>query len=120
MKITILTHTEQVPGFRQLMASLSGSFKTPLDCSYYESYDDFIRGFPRDTSQAVIVARRGADGMECARNARLMRPSVPLVWLSDDRGFGIESYRIGCTYFSAERVTEELMSAVISKCKSCN
>ncbi len=103
-------------GFEQLMAALSNTLKTPLDCYYYETYDDFIKGFPRDTSQAVIVARRGADGMECARNAKLMQPAIPLVWLSDDPGFGIESYRIGCAFFSAEAISEKLLSTALNKC----
>ncbi len=120
MKITIFTHAEEVPGFEQLMAALSNARGMPLECNYYETYDDFIKGFPRDKSQAVIVARRGADGMECARNAKLMRPSVPLVWLSNDNGFGVESYRIGCAFFSAEPLTHELLSTALARCKSQN
>ncbi len=118
MKITIFTHDEEVGRFEKLTAELSCSSKRPLECVYYVTYDDFIKGFPMDESQAVVVARRGADGMECARNARLMQPTVPLVWLSDDEGFGTESYRIGCAYFSAGQITEDLLSTALNRCEN--
>ncbi len=117
MKITVLAHSEEVPHLERMIMSLAGESKAPLDCKFYESYDDFIKGFPKDTSQAVVVARRGADGMECARNARLIQPEVPLVWLSDDEGFGTESYRIGCVFFSAESITENLLSSALHRCE---
>ncbi len=117
MRITVLTHTGEVHGLEQLISALAGTLGVSHDCRFYETYDDFIREFPREASQAVIIARRGADGMECARNARLMRPTVPLVWLSDDAGFGIESYRLGCAFFSAEPISEALLSTALERCR---
>ncbi len=118
MRITVLTHKESVQGIRNLLTTLSDREGALYECAFYDQYDDFIRAFTQDQSQVVIVARKGADGMECARSARRMRPSVPLVWLSDDGGFGVESYRIGCAYFSTEAITESLLSTAIERCRT--
>ncbi len=119
MIITIFTHKEQVQSFEELISSLSKS-GSPFECKIYDTYDDFIAGYPQDNASAVIVARRGADGMESARNAKIMQPNIPLIWFSDDEGFGVESYRIGCTYFSAEPLTEKLLCAALARCKNAS
>ncbi len=116
MKITILTHKEERKALSQLVSSLSSTVPKPFDCVFYEKYDDFIKGFSKDTGQAVIVARRGADGMECARTAKLMQPNVPLIWFSNDHSFGVESYRIGCAFFSAEAITETVLLTALKRC----
>ncbi len=116
MKVAIFTHSQDVPRFEQLMAAVDREISA-AEYVMYDSYDDFISEFPRQESQALIVARRGADGMESARNAKIMQPHVPLVWLSDDPGFGVESYRIGCSYFSAEPVTQDLLAAALARCR---
>ncbi len=116
LKLTVFTHREEAAEFKELINSLSDSREISLECNYYDNYDDFIRGFPRDESQAVIVARRGADGMECARNARLMCPHIPLIWFSNDKAFGIESYRLGCAFFSAEPITEKTLKTALLRC----
>ncbi len=115
MKITVFTHTEQAKDFAAMLTALSRD-RALLQYRLFETYDDFIQGFTQEESQAVIVARRGADGMESARNAKLLQPSVPLVWLSDDPGFGVESYRIGCAFFSSEPITESLLKLALRKC----
>ncbi len=116
MLITVFTHKEAVPDFEKLVATLA-SGASPLVCKIYDTYDDFIAGFPQDDASAVIVARHGADGMESARSAKIMQPDVPLIWFSDDQDFGVESYRIGCDYFSADAVTETLLTAALARCR---
>lgn len=117
MFITIFTHKEQVQYFEELMTALSRA-GSPFECKIYDTYDDFIAGYPQDNASAVIVARRGADGMESARNAKIMQPNVPLIWFSDDQGFGVESYRIGCAYFSADAVTASLLTIALERCEN--
>lgn len=117
MKITVFTHKEEIPRYEKLLLALANE-TIPLEYIVYDDYDDFISGFSQGESQAVIVARRGADGMECARNAKVLKPDIPLIWFSDDQGFGVESYRISCAYFSAEPITETLLSTALARCKS--
>ncbi len=83
---------------------------------YYEDYDSFIRELPRQRCDMVIVARNGADGMEGAFAVRDLLPRVPLVWFSDDNGFGPQSYRVGCEYFAPRPITDEQMHRALSRC----
>ncbi len=119
MLISIFTHREQAERIEELITALPKA-ELPVACKIYENYDDYITGFPQDNASAVIIARRGADGMESARNAKIMQPNVPLIWFSDDNGFGVESYRIGCAYFSAAPITEEILSTALSRCKNAS
>ncbi len=82
----------------------------------FEHYDDFISELPASECHVTIVAMDGAGGMESARAAKILLPEVPLIWLSDDRGFGPESYRVGCSYFSAEPITEALLRTALERC----
>ncbi len=118
MTITVFTHREQKQALAQVLSAISARAH-PLDLKFYDTYDDFISSLAcdaKDIGHAVIVARHGADGMESARNAKLMCPDIPLVWLSNDEGFGIESYRIGCAFFSTEEITEALMQTALGRC----
>ncbi len=87
---------------------------------FYPSYDEFLSGLPKSECTAVIVAGEGASGMESARAAKILLPDVPLVWLSSDKGFGPESYRIGCTYFSYSPITEKIINNALDKCDKEN
>ncbi len=117
MVVSIFSDTDKVEIFVKLLSTLS--FRSSL-LSYkmYDNYDDFIVGLPSDNCRAVIIARKGADGMESARNAKLIRPDIPLVWFSDDHGFGVESFRIGCAYFSADTLCEERLYTALERCES--
>ena len=51
------------------------------------------------TADLIIVLADGADGMEGVIAAKNADGDTPVIWLSDDEGFGAQSYRLGCTYF---------------------
>ncbi len=78
-------------------------------CILFDDYDEFIGGLSSSGCQMMVVARPGAEGMESVRAARILLPEVPLLWFSDDKGFGPESFRAGCSYFTAEPLTEDLV-----------
>ncbi len=85
---------------------------------FYGNYDDFIRELPRSRCDAVIVAHKGATGMQAVRAAKILLFRVPIVWLSDDSAFLEESYNNGCAYFSADPITETLLSAALNRCRA--
>ncbi len=115
MKLTVLTHREEKDLIEEMLASLSEGDNSPHECKFYVTYDDFIAGFPQDRSHAVIIARKGADGMESARAAKLLCPKIPILWFSDDNGFGIESFRIGCSYFTADPIKKEKLQTLLKR-----
>ncbi len=116
MKISVFTYKEDIERIERFFSELLEENSIFHSWTFYDNYDDFIFGFQNDNSHAALIARRGADGMESVRAARLLKPSTSLIWLSDDNGFGTESFRIGCQYFSAEPITKKLLSNALSRC----
>ena len=64
----------------------------------------------------VIVLADGAAGMESVYRSRQRRPSLPVFWFSDDREFGMQSFRLGCAYFSTKPVTPEKIKLALRRC----
>lgn len=64
----------------------------------------------------VIVLADGAKGLECVFRTKECRPSLSVFWFSDDREFGMQSYRLNCAYFSTKPVTEEKLHHAIRRC----
>lgn len=64
----------------------------------------------------VVVLADGAAGMESVYRSRQRRPNVPVFWFSDDREFGMQSYRLGCAYFSTKPVTPEKIACALRRC----
>ncbi len=82
----------------------------------YRDYDGFIAGLGESPPAAVVVMRDGAEGMEGVIAAKDTLKDVPVVWFSDDNGFGVQSYRLGCAYFHEKPISPEILSAAIAKC----
>ncbi len=89
----------------------------PAQCIQYRTYDEFIGSVTASGCRVMVVAQPGAKGMEGVRAARVLLPEVPLLWFSDDKGFGPESYRAGCSYFSAEPLTPALVERAFHRIK---
>ena len=64
----------------------------------------------------VLVALSGALGMEAATRIREEYPNKPLIWCSDDRLFGIHSYRLHCAMFLLLPITAEQVAAALTRC----
>ncbi len=112
LKFAIFADAERKAAIKQQLPLVR-----PTDAGiFYRSYDDFLSGLSNCSCDAVLVAQAGAIGMESVRAARILLPATPLIWLSDDRGFGPESYRAGCSYFSTAPITQELLDHAIKQC----
>ena len=82
----------------------------------YPDYDSFITGLGESPPDCIVIAMDGADGMEGVIAARNTCGQVPVVWFSNDGGFGAQSYRLGCAYFHEKPVSPRVLSAAIAKC----
>lgn len=82
----------------------------------YPDYDSFLAGLDADPPDCVIIAMNGAEGMEGVIAARNTCRNAPILWFSDDGGFGAQSYRLGCTYFHQKPMSPEILSEAIGKC----
>ncbi len=112
MKICIFANEHKHTCLQELLKSHSEN------CIFYEDYDEFIDRLPQENGDILIVARDGADGMESVRAAKVLLPNIPLIWFSDDKGFCPESYRVGCNYFSAAPISEEIIKKALKRCES--
>ncbi len=115
MKIAILTDAARAHLLQEMLGSIPVPGRDPR-CTHFHSYDDFIDGLSQEGFHLTIVAQDGASGMESVRAAKILQPEVPLIWLSDDKAFGPESYRVGCAYFSAGPITRELLQSALQRC----
>lgn len=93
------------------------------DCRYrnicikgFSDYDSFISNLGEGPPELVLVTADGAAGMEGVIAAKSLLKNVPVVWFSNDSGFGAQSYRLGCAYFHPKPVSAEILSAAIAKC----
>ncbi len=111
MKLAIFAE----PGRQSYLAPL---VKARAESVFYDDYDRFIRALSQGDWDAVLVAHKGAAGMQSVRAARILLRQVPVAWLTDDGGFVEESYRVGCTFFSAEVITQDLILAALQRCES--
>lgn len=64
----------------------------------------------------MIVLADGAAGMESVYRSWQRRPALPVFWFSDDRDFGMQSYRLNCAYFSTKPITEEKLLHAVRRC----
>lgn len=65
---------------------------------------------------AAVVWKEGASGMEIANHVRGLNRTVPLVWISDDTGFAIHSYRLWTKAFLSQPVSEEEIASALLRC----
>lgn len=78
-------------------------------------YETFVREL--DTADLIVVLANGADGMEGVIAAKNADRDTPVIWLSDDEGFGAQSYRLGCTYFHKKPIPLEKLKEALHKCR---
>ncbi len=111
MKLVVFADEERQRFLKPILSARGGY-------ALHDSYDSFIRALPQGPWDAVLVAHKGAAGMQSVRAARILLQRVPVVWFSDDSGFLEESYRMGCVFFSAEAITQDQLWAALARCES--
>ncbi len=110
MKIAIFSDLQQKLHLESLISGLGLPGVEPRYI-HYPTYDDLIAELPESGCDLTIIASGGASGMESARAVKILLPHIPLIWLSDDKAFGPESFRLGCSFFSAAPITKELLKS---------
>ena len=98
------------------LSAIPGRHGNTISVVGYPDYDSFITGLRESSPNGIVVAMDGADGMEGVIAAKNLCESVPVLWFSNDNGFGVQSYRLGCAYFHQKPVSPQILSAAIAKC----
>jgi hypothetical protein len=89
----------------------------PLQYKYTDDYDDFLSYLSEEEPQAVFILADGAIGMEGVIAVKNFYPMCPVVWISNDKGFGIQSYRLGCVFFAEKPLTERTTRLAFQRVK---
>ena len=82
----------------------------------YAKYDGFVAALSQNPPDCIVIMASGANGMEGVIAAKSICRSAPVLWFSDDDGFGVQSYRLGCAYFHKKPVSPQVLSAAIARC----
>lgn len=113
MKIVIYGHGHEREEFCSLLEIQASLAFRQSEYKFCEDYDDFIKTLSDGEYDLIIVAVDGAIGMEGVIASKNIRPDTAVIWFSDDKAFGAQSYRLGCSYFSVKPVTDEALSNAI-------
>ena len=70
----------------------------------------------RGCCDAVLIALPGALGMESAIGVRGIDERIPLVWISDDEVFAMQSYRLKTRMFLSFPTTEKQVADALERC----
>lgn len=110
-------------GTKEDKSELTRAISVSAELSYrkvsiedHSDYDGFLAELGVGSPDCIIVAMDGAAGMEGVIAARNVCRDVPILWFSDDGGFGAQSYRLGCAYFHKKPLSPETLSLAIAKC----
>lgn len=77
-------------------------------------YESFVGECAK--ADLIVVLANGANGMEGVIAVKNTDRNKPVIWLSDDEGFGVQSYRLGCTYFHKKPIPIERLRDALIKC----
>ena len=102
--------------FINSLAALSDWSYRKIQVKNCSNYDSFIISLKESPPDGIVITMDGADGMEGVIAAKSLCESVPVLWFSNDNGFGVQSYRLGCAYFHQKPVSPQILSAAIAKC----
>ena len=102
--------------FARAFAAMPDLCYRKIGINGHHDYDSFIAALSESPPDCIVIAMDGADGMEGVIAARSVCKNVPVLWFSDDNGFGVQSYRLGCAYFHKKPVSPQILSAAIAKC----
>ncbi len=103
MRVLLCGEKKECEEIRELIKSLYFCVSETVIVDDYEK----IHRYVVDISPAVaIVCDSGAMGMESVHRIK-ESGDVPIFWFSDDRGFAVQSYRLGCSYFGVKPVSAE-------------
>ena len=81
-----------------------------LEFGFADNYDGFLSTLKEAVSDVVIVLANGAEGMEGVIASKSLDEKIPVIWFSDDKGFGVQAHRLDCVYFATKPVTDEKLA----------
>ncbi len=78
-----------------------------IEHTIVDDYENIHQSVIDGDADVAVIVENGAGGMEAVYRIRESGCNIPVFWFSDDRDFAVQSYRLGCAYFSTKPVTAE-------------
>lgn len=117
MNVLIYGNTREKELIIQHMKSQACMAFRLLHFSQTEDYDEFVDNLQSDEPDLIFVTMDNAAGMEGVIAVKNLYPDTPVVWLSNDKNFVAQSYRLGVDYFSVKPIDEKMMNLAITRCQ---
>lgn len=86
-----------------------------LKYTIVDDYENIHQSLVDSGADVAVVVENGAGGMEAVYRIKESGSNIPVFWFSDDRDFAVQSYRLGCAYFSAKPVTAEKIQKAFTR-----
>ena len=118
MNILVFGSEDEIEHFLDLMDSSEHYMFRKKSYTEASDYDDFLKGL-KSPQDIIFVIENGARGMESVIASRDICPQTPVVWFSDDKNFGAQSYRLGAEYFGTKPITNEHLALASKKLRLC-
>ena len=114
MKVLVYGHKNEYEECALLLSALPVLQYRRMEFCHAEDYDSFIGLLPEmESEDPVVILTDGAEGMEGVLAAKRQSPALPVFWFSNDKGFGVQSHRLECTFFAVKPLTEQKVQAAI-------
>ena len=109
----------RIPEREQIRAGID-SFGTQngiaITLCEFRTGTDLLYGMQQKHYDIAIIALPGTDGMETANSASEFDKQLSIIWISDDEGFGMMSYRLSVRSFMTFPVTKEQVVCALMRC----
>lgn len=83
---------------------------------YFVRREDLLCRIRQGGCHAAVVSLGGALGMEAAICVRSLDARLPLIWISDDEAFGLQSYRLQARMFLRFPVSSDQIAQALARC----
>lgn len=87
-----------------------------LALEHFLRREDLLYRLREGRCDTAIVALPGALGMESVLGVRGLNRHLPLIWISDDEVFAMQSYRLGVQMFLRFPVTSKEVAGAMARC----
>jgi two-component SAPR family response regulator len=87
-------------------------------CQCCTDYDSFVDALRCTRYDAVFVTENNANGMEGVIAVRNLCPGLPVIWFSNDEGFGCQAYRLNTDFFHSKPLTPQILEIALDRLPS--
>ena len=107
MRIVLYGGKEDLETFSEFADTVPELQYRMIEYGFAEDYDSLLNILKSGGIDVIAVLMDGAEGMEGVIASESLAKNVPVIWFSDDKGFGVQAHRLECAYFGTKPITAE-------------